>query len=202
MIYRRSYLAAAMFGAALFIAAIVPLAPAHAQEKEQPGPALDFTLKDLNGHPVKLSSWRGHPVVIDFWATWCGPCRRQIPELKKLYSRYHASRGLMVLGVALDTVQGDGVLAIRPFVKEFSINYPILLGEERVVDGLGVEAIPTTLFVGSDGRIVGRMLGAGAPGELAEGVDTLLQTPAGKPPRPLTPDEQKKENRYDVEYRQ
>jgi thiol-disulfide isomerase/thioredoxin len=200
MTLRRSYLAAVIVAVAFSAAAMLPLA-ANAQESAEAGPALDFTLKDINGHPVKLSSWRGHPVVIDFWATWCGPCRRQIPELKKLYSRYHHSRGLMVLGVALDTVQGEGLRAIRPFVKEFSINYPILLGEEKVVDSLGVEAIPTTLFIASDGRMVGRLLGAGAPGELADGVNTLLQTPAGKS-HPRTPDEQKKENRYDIEYRE
>ena len=78
---------------------------------------------------TKLSQYRGHPVVIDFWATWCAPCRHQIPELKKLYSKYHQSRGLVVLGIACDTVQGDGVESVRPFVKEFDISYPILLAE-------------------------------------------------------------------------
>jgi thiol-disulfide isomerase/thioredoxin len=165
--------------------------------------ALDFTLDDLNGHPIKLSQWRGHPVVIDFWATWCGPCRRQIPELKKLYTRYHKSRGLMVLGVACDTVQGEGLSAIRPFVKEYSINYPVLLAEEGVVDRFGVDAIPTTIFLTADGAVVERLRGSAGPGELTDGVSALLRKSAEKatPQHKMTPQEAKKRNLYGVEFR-
>jgi len=209
--YLLRYLAAAITAVVFLVApALVrPLSRtrfspnAFAQEAIDASDALDFTLDDINGHPIKLSQWRGHPVVIDFWATWCGPCRRQIPELKKLYTRYHQSRGLMVLGIACDTVQGEGLSAIRPFVKEYSINYPVLLAQEDLVDRLGVEAIPTTIFVGADGAIVGRLRGSGGPGELTEGVATLLKKSAGKsaPPRKMTPEEEKKANLYGVEYR-
>ncbi len=166
-------------------------------------PVLDFTLRDLDGHDVSLSQYKGHPIVIDFWATWCAPCRHQIPELKKLYEKYHRSRGLVVLGIACDTVQGDGVRSVRPFVREFDINYPILLAESQVLDSFRVEALPTTLFLGSDGSIVGRVLGAGAPGELTQGVNALLAAPAGKstPRNKTTPEQQKKENLYNIEYR-
>jgi thiol-disulfide isomerase/thioredoxin len=161
----------------------------------------DFSLRDLEGHQVSLSQYRGHPVVIDFWATWCAPCRHQIPELKKLYAKYK-SRGLVVLGVACDTVQGDGVRSVRPFVREFDISYPILLAEAPVLDDFGIEALPTTVFLGSDGTIVGRTMGAGAPGELSEGVNALLANPTGKPKvaKKLTPAEEQKENRYNIEY--
>jgi thiol-disulfide isomerase/thioredoxin len=164
----------------------------------------DFSLRDLDGHETKLSQYRGHPVVLDFWATWCPPCRHQIPELKKLYSKYHKSRGLVVLGIACDTVQGDGVRSVRPFVREFDISYPILLAETQVLDSFGVEALPTTLFLGPDGSIVGRVMGAGAPGELTEGVDALLANRTGKskPTKKLPPEEEKKQNRYDIEYLQ
>ena len=164
---------------------------------------LDFTLRDLNGHEVSLSQYRGHPVVIDFWATWCAPCRHQIPELKKLYEKYHRSRGLEVLGIACDTVQGEGVRSVRPFVEEFDINYPILLAESEVLDSFRVEALPTTLFLGSDGSILGRVLGAGAPGELTQGVNALLANPAGKskPQNRLTPEQEKKENLYNIGFR-
>jgi thiol-disulfide isomerase/thioredoxin len=165
---------------------------------------VDFTLRDLNGHETRLSQYRGHPVVLDFWATWCGPCRRQIPELKKLYTKYHSSRGLVVLGIACDTVQGDGVQVVAPFVRQFNINYPILLAEAPVLDSFGVEALPTTLFLGTDGSIVGRILGSGGSDELGQGVTALLANPSGKsrPAKKLTPEEQKKANSYDIEYRQ
>jgi thiol-disulfide isomerase/thioredoxin len=161
----------------------------------------DFSLRDLDGRVTKLSQFRGHPVIIDFWATWCGPCRHQIPELKKIYAKYK-SRGLVVLGIACDTVQGDGVRSVRPFVRQFDISYPILLAEAPVLDDFGVEAIPTTVFLGTDGTIVGRMMGAGAAGELSEGVNELLANPSGKskPQKKLTPEEEQKENRYNIEY--
>jgi cytochrome c biogenesis protein CcmG/thiol:disulfide interchange protein DsbE len=163
----------------------------------------DFTLRDLDGRETKLSQYRGHPVVIDFWATWCAPCRHQIPELKRLYTKYHKSRGLVVLGVACDTVQGDGVRSIRPFVHEFDISYPVLLAETPVLDDFGIEALPTTVFLGSDGTIVGRVMGAGATGELTESVNALLANPSGKskPAKKMTPEDEKKDNLYNIEYR-
>ncbi|HUY29022.1 MAG TPA: TlpA disulfide reductase family protein [Candidatus Binataceae bacterium] len=140
-----------------------------------PGDApLDFQLRTLGGASMKLSQFRGHPVIVDFWATWCGPCRREIPELKNIYSRYHHSRGLEVIGIACDTVQGDGLRAVAPFVAEFKINYPILVANDAVLDALGVEAIPTTLFIGPDGRIVARVMGAGRSGELTESARALM----------------------------
>ncbi len=175
--------------------------PANAQVARVSQNIYDFSLRDLDGHVTKLSQYRGHPVVIDFWATWCAPCRHQIPELKKLYTKYK-SRGLVVLGVACDTVQGDGVRSVRPFVREFNISYPILLAETSVLDDFGIEALPTTVFVGSNGTIVGRVMGAGAAGELTQSVDALLANPTGKtrPEKKLTPEEEKKDNLYNIDY--
>ena|ERR1019366_1809603 len=206
MIHKRKFIAAALIAVA-FVLGPMPSrfeSRGNAQVVRTSKNIFDFSLRDLDGHVTRLSQYRGHPVVIDFWATWCAPCRHQIPELKKLYAKYHQSRGLVVLGVACDTVQGDGVRSVRPFVREFDISYPILLAETPVLDDFGVEAIPTTVFLGSDGTIVGRLMGAGATGELSEGVNALLANPSGKskPARKMTPEEQKKANRYDIEYRQ
>jgi thiol-disulfide isomerase/thioredoxin len=179
------------------------LGRANAQIAKTSDAGVDFSLNDLNGHVTKLSQFRGHPVVIDFWATWCAPCRHQIPELKKLYEKYHRSRGLVVLGIACDTVQGDGAQSVRPFVRDFNISYPILLAESSVLENFGVEAIPTTIFLSPEGAIVGHLMGAGAPGELSDSVKSLLDNPSGKrkAPKKPTPEEEKKANAYDVEYR-
>jgi thiol-disulfide isomerase/thioredoxin len=155
------------------------------------GKPLDFELQDLNGNPMRLSQFRGHPVIVDFWATWCPPCRKQIPELKDLYTRFHKSKGLEIIGVACDTIQGDGAREIAPFVHKFKINYPILLASEPVVDSIGVEAIPTTLFIAPDGRVVQKLMGAGRPGELTETAEAFMKAAkaaGGSKPEPAESD--------------
>jgi thiol-disulfide isomerase/thioredoxin len=142
-----------------------------------PSPAqqgLNFSAPGLDGKNIDLSSYRGHPVIVDFWATWCGPCRKQIPELVSLYRRYNKSRGLVIIGVSCDMIQGDGAKAVAPFVEEFQINYPIALADERLVDAMGVEAIPTTLFISPGGELVSRIVGAGHEGEISESTKMLL----------------------------
>ncbi len=149
---------------------------------------LEFSAPGLDGRSIALSSYRGHPVIVDFWATWCGPCRRQIPELVALYKKYNRSRGLVIIGVSCDLIQGDGAKAVAPFVEEFQINYPIALADERLVDSMGVEAIPTTLFVGPDGKLVSRIVGAGHAGEITDSARQLLDG-AKAPVSPSKPDD-------------
>ena len=149
---------------------------------------LEFSAPDLDGKNIDLSSYRGHPVIVDFWATWCGPCRKQIPELVALYKKYNRTRGLVIIGVSCDLIQGDGAKAVAPFVEEFQINYPIVLADERLVDSMGVEAIPTTLFVGPDGKLVSRIVGAGHAGEITKSTRRLLDGVKG-PVSPSKPDD-------------
>ena len=149
-----------------------------------PDAGLDFSAPGLDGKSIDLSSFRGHPVIVDFWATWCGPCRKQIPELVALYKKYNKSRGLVIIGVSCDMIQGDGVKAVAPFIQEFRINYPIALADERLVDSMGVEAIPTTLFVGPDGKLVSRLVGAGHSGEITASAEQLLAGAKGAPSKP------------------
>jgi cytochrome c biogenesis protein CcmG/thiol:disulfide interchange protein DsbE len=136
--------------------------------------AVDFTLSDLKGKAFSFRSLRGHPVIVDFWATWCAPCRKQIPELVAIYQRYRA-KGLRVIGISFDTVRGEGVKAIKPFAQEFRINYPILLGTDQVANQFGVFGIPTTLFVDREGKLVGTVVGGGKMGELTEATRALME---------------------------
>jgi thiol-disulfide isomerase/thioredoxin len=146
-------------------------APASAAERE---PAVNFHLREIDGSWIDLSKFRGHPVIVDFWATWCPPCRRQIPELMDLYKRYHKAAGLIVVGVSVDSVQGQGVQAARDFAQELAINYPIVMATPAVLDNFGIFALPTTFFIGRDGRIVSQLQGTGDPGELTSHLKELL----------------------------
>jgi thiol-disulfide isomerase/thioredoxin len=135
---------------------------------------LDFTVRDLAGKAVRLRDWRGHPVIVDFWATWCPPCRKEIPELNEIYRRYQ-TEGLIVLGVSMDEVQGDGRKVVEPFIEEFKIAYPIAMGDKALVEKLELSSVPTALFVARDGRLFSRIEGAGPPGELARAAADLLK---------------------------
>jgi thiol-disulfide isomerase/thioredoxin len=111
--------------------------------------APDFTMKNLAGKDVKLSDYRGKIVFINFWATWCGPCRHEVPIFVDLQKEY--GDDLVILGISLD--QGD--LSVVPkFAKEYNINYEVLYGTRQVVDAYGgVQGIPTTFVVDRDGYV-------------------------------------------------
>jgi thiol-disulfide isomerase/thioredoxin len=136
---------------------------------------LDFTLRDVNGKLVRLDAARGKPLILDFWATWCGPCRREMPELNRIYQRYR-DRGLEVIGVSVDTIKGDGARAVAPFVKEFQINYPIVMADQDIVDQFAIVGIPTTLFIAPDGKLVARFDGAGPPGNLVAEAEKFMRS--------------------------
>src|SRR5215470_11605498 len=87
---------------------------------------LNFTVKDINGKDVALSEFKGNVILLDFWATWCSPCRKEIPGFVQLYNTYQ-SRGFVVLGVSVD----DSLPAVKKFVQQFKVNYPVLMGHDR-----------------------------------------------------------------------
>ncbi len=114
----------------------------------QERPAPDFTLRDLNGAQVSLAQFRGQPVVINFWATWCPPCRDEIPRLIEAYQREKD-------GVVFIAISDEPANVVGPFVKQNSIPYVNLLDDgDRVSAAYGIKALPTTLFISRDGEIM------------------------------------------------
>ena len=157
---------AAAFGAA---AAAIGLACSAAERHREPSITssacaanaaranLDFAMKDIAGRAVKLADYKGKVLLLDFWATWCGPCRVEIPGFVEMYDKYR-SRGLEVVGV----VVLDEFSKAAPFAREFKMNYTILNGNDRedVEDAYGpLFALPTTFIIGRDGRICQKHVG-------------------------------------------
>ena len=134
-------------------------------------PAPDFGLKDLAGKMVNLADFKGKVVIINFWATWCGPCRAEIPSLIKLRDQYHG-RGLEIIGISLDE---DGPKPVVEFVEKYKINYPIVIGSLTEVNAYGpFDAIPTTFIVDRQGKIRSQHLGMVSYGEIESDIKTLL----------------------------
>ena len=119
-------------------------------------PAPDFTLESLEGKNIRLSGYKGQAVLLNFWATWCGPCKIEMPWFVELQKEY-GPQGLQIVGVAMDDASKED---IAKFVKEMGVNYPILIGKEDVGNQYGgVNVLPTTFFIDRDGKIVAREFG-------------------------------------------
>jgi thiol-disulfide isomerase/thioredoxin len=134
-----------------------------------PGPA--WELKGVDGKPVKSSDFAGKVVILDFWATWCGPCRMEIPGFIELQKQY-ADKGLVVVGVSLDQ---DGASVVKSFMEKTGINYPVVLGDEKIVSAFGgVEGIPTTFVIDREGKIIRKHVGYTAKAEFEAEIKPLL----------------------------
>ena len=144
---------------------------ADSQRKHAP----DFALKDANGKLVHLADYRGKVVLLDFWATWCGPCAVEIPWFKE-FQRKYKDRGFEVLGVSMDD---DGWKAINPFVEQKKINYRVVLGDDKTGDQYGgLEALPTTFVIDRYGRIASVHVGLAGKKDFADAIEKLLEDPA------------------------
>ena len=119
-------------------------------------PAPDFELATLDGQTLKLSSLRGKAVLLNFWATWCAPCKIEMPWFEELQKQY-AAQGLVVVGVAMDDAAPDEV---RKFVKDVGASYTIVMGKEKVGEAYGgVQFLPATFYIDRDGKVVERVVG-------------------------------------------
>jgi thiol-disulfide isomerase/thioredoxin len=138
-------------------AALVLASCGAATKAKDSKPAPPFDLPDLNGGRVSLGSLKGKVVVVDFWATWCGPCLKEIPEYAEFY-RKNQPRGIEVIGIVMDSGSPQ---EINDFVREYRIPYRQLVGDEKTGDEFGVtQGYPTTFVLDGQGRIVTKMLGS------------------------------------------
>jgi cytochrome c biogenesis protein CcmG/thiol:disulfide interchange protein DsbE len=133
--------------------------------------AYDFELKDLDGKTHRLSDFRGKVVILDFWDTWCPPCRHEIPGFVELQKEYKDD-GFVMIGVAFARYGPD---AVREFMKDYKINYVNLIGDQKVVDGYGgITSIPTTFVIDKEGNIYKKHVGFKAKSVFEKEIKELL----------------------------
>ena len=134
-------------------------------------PAPEFSLPDLEGNKVELSTMKGKVLILDFWATWCPPCKEEIPHLVALQSKYR-DQGLQIVGLSLDK---GGAGDVKPFADEHDVNYTMLIADDVTAKSYGgVSMIPTTFVVDRNGVVVKRFLGYTTPEAFEEAILPLL----------------------------
>jgi peroxiredoxin len=137
--------------------------------------APDFSLKDADGKTVQLADYKGKVVLLNFWATWCGPCRLEIPWFMDM-QRQNKDKGFEVLGVAMDD---EGWEAVKPFLAELKVNYRVVIGDDSTTRKYGgVDALPTTFLIDRGGKIAAVHVGLASRKEYEEDVNELVQSPA------------------------
>lgn len=131
--------------------------------------APDFTLPDVNGNKVSLSSFRGKVVLLDFWATWCEPCLEELPDLVRFHEA-HKDKGFTIVGVAMDA---EGISVVGPFVRQNKLPYPILVSNGDLPEGYPIPGFPSAFLIDKNGKIARRYLGPKAYDELERDVAEL-----------------------------
>jgi thiol-disulfide isomerase/thioredoxin len=154
-------------------AAAQPAAPATAACAANAKPAnLNFTLKDVDGKDVKLASLKGKVVLLDFWATWCGPCKIEIPWFIEFQKKYGPA-GLQVIGVSIDDTQAK----LKPYVAQMKMNYPVLQGldHDDVQDAYGpMFGVPVTVVISRDGKMCAKHVGLSSKDAFEAEIKSLL----------------------------
>ena len=135
------------------------------------GLAPEFALPDADGRPVRLSDFRGKVVLLNFWATWCGPCKIEMPWFVEFQRKYR-DRGFTVVAVSLDE---QGWLAVKPFLDDLQPNFPVVVGSDELAEEFGgIVALPTTFLIDRDGQIRSQHTGLVGAGQYEEGIEKLL----------------------------
>jgi peroxiredoxin len=134
--------------------------------------APDFSLTSLDGKStIRLSDYRGKAVLLNFWATWCVPCKIEMPWFVELQNEY-GSQGLQVVGVAMDDASPED---IAKFAKDMGVNYPIAVGKEAVGDAYGgVQFLPATFYIGRDGKVIDKVFGLKGKHEIQDDIKKAL----------------------------
>ncbi|MCE9626356.1 MAG: TlpA family protein disulfide reductase [Candidatus Eisenbacteria bacterium] len=132
--------------------AMLMLAPVTSHARQAPS----FSVKTLEGKSLRFAEYRNRPVIVDFWATWCGPCRASMPHLSSMQSRYE-KQGLAVIGMSVDD---GGPAAVRKFANQLGVKFTLAMANDEILDAYGpIRSIPTTFFINRKGEIVRRVVG-------------------------------------------
>jgi cytochrome c biogenesis protein CcmG/thiol:disulfide interchange protein DsbE len=160
-------------GAGLFAVAILAgctTAPSKAPDVPQ------FSFTSLEGKTVAMKDLGNKVLIVDFWATWCSPCREEIPHLNQLYSELKG-KGLEIVGISMDT---DGTDGVKDFAREFRIQYPIVMGDEKVAESFGgIIGLPTTFIFDRDGKTAKKYIGLPPADDMSKIVKDLVAGVAG-----------------------
>jgi cytochrome c biogenesis protein CcmG/thiol:disulfide interchange protein DsbE len=152
--------------------------PVKADKDRKPAP--EFALKDADGKTVHLEEYKGKVVLLDFFATWCGPCKIEIPWFMEL-ERQNKDKGFSVLGVSMDD---EGWEVVKPFLAELRVNYRVVIGNDATAQIYGgVDALPTTFLIDRNGKIAAVHIGLASRKVFEDGIEQLLQDPVAGAPR-------------------
>jgi peroxiredoxin len=148
---------------------------AQAQEPQPAGPLFAISLPDRSGKPVALADYRGKPLIVNFWARWCLPCREEIPELRAI-AQANRDKGLTVLGIGLE----DNAPNVQDFIRAYEMDYPLLFAQSQGIElmktlGNNKAGLPFTVFIDRKGMIVGHKLGRISRSQLDAAAAALLQ---------------------------
>jgi peroxiredoxin len=143
--------------AIVLIIAVIAVAGAAAARNAVPQAAPDFTVKDIEGKTITLAGLKGKVVLVNFWATWCQPCRAEIPDFVAFYNE-NKDRGLEIVGLSVDEMTAA---KLKPFVKQFKMTYPVALATSKIIRDFDPgDAIPTTIVIDRKGNIRDKQVGS------------------------------------------